>query len=189
MSALISRRSMTLGIAAMPVAIGLSREARAVEAPVAAPADGHNGLTDGAQSIHQEIHFNADRQRVYEALTVAAKFDAVTRLSDAVTLMQQPGAKPTAISSVVGGPFTLFGGYITGINVELLPAERLVQAWRAGSFKVGEYSIVHFSLQADGAGTRVIFDHRGFPDGTGAHLAQGWYDHYWHPLAKFLSQA
>jgi len=32
-------------------------------------------------------------------------------------------AKPTAISTELGGSFTLFGGYITGRHLEMLPNE------------------------------------------------------------------
>jgi activator of HSP90 ATPase len=66
--------------------------------------------------------------------------------------------------------------------------ERLVQAWRTGSWNAGEYSIVKFSLAAATDGCKLIFDHRGFPDGEGASLAYGWRVHYWIPLAKLLAQ-
>jgi hypothetical protein len=39
-----------------------------------------------------------------------------------------------------------------------------------------------------GAGTRQLFEHRGFPDSQGSSLAYGWRVHYWEPLAKFLAQ-
>jgi activator of HSP90 ATPase len=126
---------------------------------------------------------------VYEALTVAAQFDAITRLSDAVTLITAPGAQVTAISPEVGGAFTLFGGYITGRHLEMLPGERLVQAWRAGRWNAGEYSVARFALAAQGTGCKLLLDHRGFPQGQGASLAYGWRVHYWEPLAKFLHQA
>jgi activator of HSP90 ATPase len=115
-------------------------------------------------------------------------FDAITRLSDAITLVTAADAKPTSISREVGGPFTLFGGYITGRNLELLGDERLVQGWRAESWPAGDYSIVKFVLGENGAETRLVFDHRGFPEGEGRHLARGWYAHYWEPLAKYLAQ-
>jgi activator of HSP90 ATPase len=112
----------------------------------------------------------------------------ITRLSDAAVLLDAAGAKPTSISTEVGGSFTLFGGYITGRNVEMQPNERLVQAWRTGSWKPGEYSVAAFHLTANGGKTTLDFDHRGFPDGNGAVLARGWHSHYWEPLAKFLAQ-
>ncbi|MGB6308265.1 MAG: SRPBCC domain-containing protein, partial [Steroidobacteraceae bacterium] len=146
------------------------------------------GLSRSSESIHQEVRFDAGRGRVFEALTSSTQFDAVTRLSDALALVTAPGAKSTSISPEVGGPFTLFGGYITGRNLELLREQRLVQAWRTVRWKAGDYSIVKFVLVEDGAATQLIFDHRGFPEGEGSHLAEGWHVHYWEPLSKYLHQ-
>ena len=187
-SSLISRRALALRMATLPVGFAFATGVSAVPATMEAPkSDDGEGLTHAAASIHQEITFEASRHRVYEALTNSKKFDAVTRLSDALTLVTAPGAKPTFISHELGGPFTLFGGYITGRNLELLPGERLVQAWRAGSWNAADYSIVRFVLVAAGAGTKLLFDHRGFPDDQGASLAYGWRVHYWEPLGKFLA--
>jgi len=52
-----------------------------------------------------------------------------------------------------------------------------------------EFSIASFVLLEDGQKTKLMFDHRGFPSGDGAHLAPGWYLNYWDPLAKFLAAA
>jgi activator of HSP90 ATPase len=84
--------------------------------------------------------------------------------------------------------FKLFGGYISGRHLELLPGERIVQAWRTGSWKPGEYSIVRFELREHGPGTKIIFDHLGFPQGQAEHLASGWKGNYWEPLQKYLEQ-
>ena len=85
-----------------------------------------------------------------------------------ITLVTAPGAQATAISPEVGGAFTLFGGYITGRHLEMLPGERLVQAWRAGGWNAGEYSVVRFSLAAQGSGCKLLFDHRWFPARSGS---------------------
>jgi activator of HSP90 ATPase len=95
--------------------------------------------------------------------------------------------KPAEISPEVGGAFTLFGGHITGRHVELLPNERIVQAWRAGNWSPGVYSIARFELVEQGSGTRIIFDHTGFPNGEAESLASGWKAHYWEPLEKLLA--
>jgi activator of HSP90 ATPase len=71
----------------------------------------------------------------------------------------------------------------------MLPNERLVQAWRAGSWNPGDYSVAAFRLTAEGGKTKLNFEHRGFPNGNGISLAPGWRVHYWEPLAKFLAQA
>jgi len=139
-----------------------------------------------AEFIHHEPVFKASRKRVYEALTDTKQFDKVMQLGVAFKTMA-PGSKPTEISREVGGAFALFGGYITGRHLELLPGERIVQAWRAGSWDPGIYSITRFELVEQGAGTKIVFDHTGFPKGLGEHLAAGWKGNYWEPLEKFLA--
>jgi len=37
--------------------------------------------------------------------------------------------------------------------------------------------------------TKIIFDHPGFPQDKGEHLADGWKANYWEPLEKYLSWA
>jgi activator of HSP90 ATPase len=69
----------------------------------------------------------------------------------------------------------------------LIPDELIVQAWRAGSWGPGLYSIARFQLLAQGAGTQIHFDHTVFPLGEAGHLAEGWRGNYWDPLAKLLA--
>lgn len=188
LSTRISRRALTLGLATIPAGLGVARVFGASNNGADAAAGASEGLTHSSESIHQEVTFKASRRKVYEALTSAKEFDALTRLSDAVTLVTAPGAKATAISPEVGGSFTLFGGYITGRHLEMVPDERLVQAWRAGGWKAGDYSVVKFALSAAGSDCKLLLEHRGFPEGQGASLAYGWGVHYWEPLAKLLAQ-
>jgi len=146
-------------------------------------------ISHTAESIHQEAVFKASRKRVYEALTDTKQFNKVIELSGVMKSgMLSPGAdKPTKISSEVGGAFVLFGGYITGRHVELVPNERIVQAWRTGGWASGVYSIAKFELVEQGSGTTIVFDHTGFPKGEAEHLASGWKVHYWEPLDKLLA--
>ena len=146
------------------------------------------GILRAEEAIHQEPVFKASRKRVYEALTDASQFDKVVQLSAA---MQgggmKTGAAPVTVSREVGGAFAAFGGYISGRQVELVPNERIVQVWRAGSWDPGSYSIAKFVMVEQGAETRIKFDHTGFPKGQAEHLAEGWKVNYWEPLAKFLA--
>jgi Activator of Hsp90 ATPase homolog 1-like protein len=64
---------------------------------------------------------------------------------------------------------------------------RLVQAWREAPWDAGAYSLASFELRDEGAGTRLIFDHTGFPRGAGNHLSIGWYDNYWLPMGRYLN--
>ena len=80
------------------------------------------------------------------------------------------------------GAFSLFGGHIIGRNLELIPNQRIVQAWRVATWPEGVYSIARFEIEARGAGTHLVFDHTGFPPELRDHLAQGWEEHYWRAL-------
>ena len=156
--------------------------------PLPVRADAGDEVSHTAEAIHQERLLKASRKRIYEALTVSKQFDQVTRLSGGT---QSPAMsktqKPTVISPHMGGAFSLFGGYIVGRHIELVPDELIVQAWRVGNWDRGIYSIISFQLIEQGAGTKIIFDHAGFPKGQAEHLASGWQEHYWGPLGKFLS--
>ena len=149
-------------------------------------AGAEDEISRTAESIHQEVVFKAGRKRVYEAVIDTKQFDKVIQLSGAMQSMRL-GDKPTDISREVGGAFTLFGGYITGRQVELVPNGRIVQAWRVGSWEPGVYSIARFEFTEQGSGTRLVFDHMGFPKGLAEHLAEGWKSHYWEPIEKFLT--
>ena len=139
-----------------------------------------------AEAIHQEPVFKASPKRVYEALTDAKQFDKVIQLSGVMQSMHL-GNAPTEISREEGGAFALFGGYITGRHVELVPNQRIVQAWRPGRWAPGVYSIAKFELAEQDSGTKIVFDHTGFPKGEAEALASGWKAHYWEPLGKLLA--
>ncbi len=121
--------------------------------------------------IHQERSFAASPGDIFTVLTQSAAFAAMT------------GA-PAQIDPAPGGEFSLFGGAISGRSIECVPGTRLVQAWRAGNWEDGVYSVVRFELVPDDGKTKVILDHAGFPDGTGEHLEAGWHPNYWEPLTR-----
>jgi activator of HSP90 ATPase len=140
-------------------------------------------------SIHQAVVFAAPPERVYRTLVETELFDKVVRLSGAMNsdMRKSLGAAPTHIDAVEGGAFKLFGGYISGRNLELVPDTLIIQAWRAGSWDPGTYSIAKFELRLSGSGTRLTFDHKGFPNEAADHLARGWHSNYWEPIAKSLA--
>jgi activator of HSP90 ATPase len=171
----LTRRQVIAGIAMAFGGLALStNEAR---------AEAEEEISHTAESIHQEASFEASRKRVYEALTDTKQFDKVIKLGGASSAL---GSEPTRISSEAGGVFILFGGHIIGRQIELVPNERIVQAWRVIDWEPGVYSIAKFELREQGSGTKIVFDHRGFPKGLGEHLAAGWRSHYWEPLETFL---
>ena len=144
-------------------------------------------ISHAAEAIHQEPVFKASRKRVYEVLTDARQFDKVIQLSAAVKTGMAKAPNLPEISREAGGAFALFGGYIFGRQLELVANERIVQAWRVGSWEPGIYSIARFELVEQGSETKIVFDHTGFPKGDGEHLAAGWRMNYWEPMEKFLA--
>jgi activator of HSP90 ATPase len=150
-------------------------------------AQANEEISHSVESIHQEVVFNASRKRVYDALTDAKQFGQVVQLSDAMKARMTPGVPPAQISPEVGGAFSLFVGIIVGRHIELVPSERIVQAWRPVYWKPGVYSIVKFELSASGAGTKLVLDHKAFPEGEAKTLLDGWNKNYWEPLAKYLA--
>ena len=124
-------------------------------------------------NIHQEATFSAPPSRVYKALVDLKQFAELT------------GA-PASGESTEGGAFSAFGGHITGRQLELVQDRRVVQAWRAKTWPEGVHSIVRFELHADGKGTKLVFDHEGFPESEKDHLASGWRSMYWDKIAKYV---
>lgn len=173
-----TRRQMLVGTTAVLTGLGFG--------PLSALAHTEEGVSRTAESIHQEPIFKANPKRVYEALTDEKQFEKVTQLSAAMQSGAALGNKPTQIAPEAGGPFTIFRGHIVGRHIELVPNQRIVQAWRVVDWDPGIYSIVRFELTGQGSGTRIIFDHAGFPQGKGQHLADGWKASYWEPLEKYL---
>ena len=177
MSALSNRREFSLRMASVCSLLGLSGLPFLVS-PVSALAAESEEISNHSEAIHQEVVFKAAPDRVYKALTDPGQFSKITEFS-------MPGAT-AHISGQVGGAFSLFAGHITGRHIELVPNQRIVQAWRDDGWAPGVYSIAKFELHDSGSGTRLVFDHTGFPQGSAAHLAIGWKSHYWEPMGKYL---
>jgi activator of HSP90 ATPase len=126
--------------------------------------------------IQQEIVFEASCERIYHALLDEGQFSEMT------------GGAPTSIVPEEGGLFSCFGGMIQGRTIELVPNERIVQAWRAANWEPGIYSIVNFQLGEKEGQCVLNFTHSSFPDGQEQHLAAGWHENYWSPLKQILSK-
>jgi len=161
----MTRRSFSVGLASLfPVLTA------------AAPKGSWDaGISKKGEVIHQVVSFKAPPKRIYQVLLDPGEFSKMT------------GGMGTEISPEPGGAFSLFSSQIKGRNVELVPGQVIVQAWRSEGWKPHLYSIARFELVEQGSGTQLVFDHTGFPVGQAEHLATGWKDHYWTPLEKYLA--
>ena len=132
-------------------------------------------------SIHQEVTLPASPERIYQMLTDSETFAAAT------------GGRPANIGKVAGTTFSLFGDYIQGRQIELVPNKMIVQAWRISTWADGVYSMVRLALSPDGDETKVTLDQDAIPDGISPmfptwfdHVATGWPMFYFTPFAAYL---
>jgi activator of HSP90 ATPase len=183
----LTRRDLAVCLTASVSGLALAGTAFGSQSGAQSPPPPDGEISRTAEAIHQEVVFKATRQRVYELLTDAKLFEKVVRLSAAMQSGMPPDAKPAEISREVGGTFSLFAAHIVGRHIELVPNERLVQAWRVADWKPGSYSIANFQLIDQGASTKLVFDHTGFPKGQAQHLADGWRGNYWEPMETVLA--
>jgi activator of HSP90 ATPase len=113
--------------------------------------------------IHQEATFPASPERVYELLTDGVKFAAAT-------------GKPARIEASESAAFSIFGGYIHGRQIEVIPGKLVVQAWRGSDWSPGVYSLVRFTLIPEAGGTRLAVDNDAYPEGK-SPIYSSWHEH------------
>jgi activator of HSP90 ATPase len=126
------------------------------------------------KTIKHKILIRATPREIYDALMNEKKHSQFT--DDAAKIRAKAGAM-----------FSCYGGYITGITLELNPGKRIVQAWRSQGWPDGHYSIVTFVLsKKSSCRTQLHFTQVGVPANDYADKNRGWRTHYWQPLKKFL---
>ena len=119
------------------------------------------------KTIKHKVRFKAAPREIYDLLADSKKRTAVT-------------GRKADISRKVGGAFSTDAGHVTGVNVDLVPGKRLVQAWRRRDFPDGVYSMAAITLAATPAGgTELVLTHRGVPKHLIPDTEQYWRDVYW----------
>jgi uncharacterized protein YndB with AHSA1/START domain len=128
------------------------------------------------KTIKQRVKFKASPAAVYDLLADSDKHTAVT------------GRKAT-ISTTVGGAFSTCGNDVTGINVDLVPGRRIVQAWRHRKFPEGIFSMATVTLTPtpDG-GTELVLTHRGVPKELIPETERSWREEYWARMKAHLER-
>jgi uncharacterized protein YndB with AHSA1/START domain len=126
------------------------------------------------KTIKQRVKFRAPPAVVYELLADSRKHSAVT-------------GKGATISRKVGGTFTTSGNDVSGVNVDLVPGQRIVQAWRHRRFPEGIFSMAAVTLTptTDG-GTELVLTHRGVPKDLIPETERTWREQYWSRIKDYL---
>lgn len=126
------------------------------------------------ETIRQNVSVPATPLEVYEAFIDPKKHSKFT------------GSKATC-DPKVGGKFTAWDGYISGKNLQLEPAKRIVQEWQTTDWPEDQPpSTLELTLKKTGTGTQIIMTQSGVPAEQAADTAQGWKDWYWEPLKKYF---
>lgn len=127
------------------------------------------------KTIKQRVKLRASPADVYDLLADSRKHTAVT------------GRKAT-ISRKIGGTFSTTDDDVTGVNVDLVPGKRIVQAWRHRKFPDGVYSMAAVTLTPtpDG-GTELVLTHRGVPKDLIPETERTWREQYWTRIREYLA--
>ena len=126
------------------------------------------------RTIKQKVKFRASPLTIYHLLIQAKKHRAFS-------------GEPVRIEEAIGGRFSLQGGSVVGINVDLLPGKRIVQAWRDHRFPPGIFSMAAFTLTlTEDGGTELILTHRGVPKDLILRVSLEWRKNYWEKIKKFI---
>ena len=125
------------------------------------------------ETIEQNVIINAKPEDVYDAILDPEIHSEFTQ------------AKATN-DMKVGGKFTAYDDYISGINLKLVKGKMIVQKWTSTDFPEGHYTTVTFEFKKHDKGTEVVFIQENVPDKNAKETAQGWKDFYWKPLKAFF---
>jgi uncharacterized protein YndB with AHSA1/START domain len=122
------------------------------------------------KTIKHKVRLKAAPRDVYAALAESSRR---TRLT----------GRKAVIGAKVGDRFTTDAGDVTGVNVDLVPGKRLVQAWRRKDFPEGVYSMAAITLAPTASGgTELVLTHRGVPKWLLDDTEDYWRTNYWAPL-------
>ena len=126
-------------------------------------------------SITQQALISAEPAEVYAILADASALSALSGMGGV------PGHS-------AGEEFSAFDGHVTGRQIELVPGERVVQAWRFPQWAPGTFSMVSFTLAAAAGGTRLVIDQHGVPDDWHDHVDTNWPTFYLTPLTTHFAR-
>jgi uncharacterized protein YndB with AHSA1/START domain len=119
---------------------------------------------------------DANPQQIYDAWLNSSTHSAMT------------GGK-AFVSNTEGDTFDAWDGYIEGRNIELVPAQKIVQHWRTSEFDVSdEDSLLEVRLEEKEGGTLITIIHSNLPQ-HGMQYKQGWIDNYFNPMVAYFANS
>jgi len=123
------------------------------------------------KDLKRYYKLNADPKDVYNALTNEKMIEIWT-------------GEDAEMTAEANTEFSLWGGSISGINLEFEPDKKIVQQWFFG--EDDEASIVTIKLHPDKKGTSVELNHTNIPDEAYENISDGWDEDYFGALRELL---
>jgi activator of HSP90 ATPase len=132
-------------------------------------------MTRRARTITQKIFVpSVPPAEVYDAIVTARGQAAFT------------GAAATGAARV-GGRFTAWDGYISGVHRRLVKGRSIVQDWKTTEWPAdAPPSRLEFSFEQVKGGTAIRMVHSDVPAAQAASLRKGWVEYYWTPLKQYF---
>lgn len=122
------------------------------------------------KDIKRYFILNAQPKDVYNALTNKTMLDIWT-------------GEEAEMEPVVGSNFSLWGGSISGVNLEFEKDRKIVQKW---FFEDEENSIVTMKLHPHNKGTSLELLHTNIPDEAYENISDGWDEDYFGALNELF---
>lgn len=122
------------------------------------------------KNIKRYYILNAEPKDVYNALTNKTMLDIWT-------------GEEAEMEPVAGTAFSLWGGSISGVNLEFEENTKIVQKW---FFDDEENSIVTMKLHPHKKGTSLELTHTNIPDEAFENISEGWDEDYFGALNELF---
>ncbi len=128
-----------------------------------------------SKTFEQTVEFDASPEVLYDIYMDSDKHSAAVNA-------------PAVISREVGGRFSIFGGGLTGTNLQLVPGKMTVQAWRGGPWQESDLdSVLILQFSGTACKGRIHLVHANVPDKAYEEVNErAWDDHYWKPWKAYL---
>ncbi|MBN2635027.1 MAG: SRPBCC domain-containing protein [Prolixibacteraceae bacterium] len=123
------------------------------------------------KNIKRYYTLNAEPKDVYNALTNQKMLEIWT-------------GEKAVMELVPGSEFSLWNDSISGINIEFVENQKIVQQWFFG--ENDEDSIVTIKLHPHKKGTSIELDHTNIPDDAYDNISEGWDDDYFGALKELF---
>jgi len=128
------------------------------------------------KTIRQNAFIPADPGDLYNAFLDPTKHSEIT------------GAAATC-ERRVGGKFSAWDGYISGVNLRLENGRRIIQRWKTSEWPKGyKPSTLELAFKPKGKGTVVHLVQTNVPAAQVDSYKRGWVDYYWTPLKRYFGK-